>query len=77
MGKLTKAQRDYLLAVGRAGVTIVRGYVNGAPPYITRSTHDACERRGWVYEKIESRDLWPVSLTDAGRAAIAQQGTET
>lgn len=74
MPKLTETQREYMKAVGRGGVSIRRGYVYGAPTYITRLTHDACERRGWVVEKIESRDFWPVSLTPAGRAALAQQG---
>jgi len=74
MPKLTETQREYMKAVGRGGVSIQRGYVHGAPTYITRLTHDACERRGWVSEKIESRDHWPVALTDAGRAALAKAG---
>jgi hypothetical protein len=71
MKRATDAQRRYLHAVNKGEITTSWGYVNNAPPGITMSTHNICERNGWVVvARGAYGDRKAVEITDTGRRAL-------
>lgn len=70
----TPAQRRFLEAVGRGGVSVSTGpgaQITGAGKGASFSTAFACSQRGWTAETKASALGWfDLDLTDTGRLAL-------